>query len=656
MKKGSLSIICLLFNLLSNFCDAQNASNFWYFGYQAGLDFNTSPPTVLTNGKTHSYECSAAMSDASGNLLFYTQGDTVWDKNHNIMPNGTGIIGNTSSTQCLIIKKPGSVSTYYIFTSSPTEESGVNGYRYTEVDMTLNGGLGDVTSNKNILLYAPSSERITAVKHCNGTDIWVITQPSNQNGIKSFLVSSAGVNTTAVVSGTAIVTSSVQAYVGQLKASSDGKKIGLLKFNNSINVYNFDNYTGTVTSLLTSITSGVRYSFEFSPDSKKIFYCAGVALRVRTLCTPITTSLLFNLSGKTPIATLYSMQLAPDGNIYIMNGNSGDRDTLSVLQNPNSPTPTLSYKSIYLLGKNSGSPSGFSLPNFFIDDIIPYQAPTYSVSIPTNTTISCQDYSFSPPSVTGTDVCLQTYSVPITSIQWDFGDPASGASNTSSLSAPSHTFSAPGTYTVQHTINYLCHSYSSSQIISACSILPIELLSFTTECNSSGTTINWSTSTETNNNHFTLSKSSNAINWIEIAKINSHGNSSSINQYVYVDNFDEDQTSDIWYYQLSQIDNDGSQKKFPVLSSTCNTQKQKIIILYPNPASNDAFLKIVGYRNQSISISIQTSTGSNVFFDTVLVSHQALEYPLNLSDLSNGMYFVNITSQNKHNRFKLCKQ
>lgn len=80
---------------------AQGEGNFWYFGYNAGLDFNTNPPTPLTNGALNTAEGCAAVSDKNGNLLFYTDGSFVYDKNHNLMPNGAGLMGHPSSTQSL---------------------------------------------------------------------------------------------------------------------------------------------------------------------------------------------------------------------------------------------------------------------------------------------------------------------------------------------------------------------------------------------------------------------------------------------------------------------------------------------------------------------------------------------------------------------------
>ena len=87
--------------------------NTWYFGYKAGLDFNQAtdsiPPTVLTNSQMIAPAGSGIMADGSGNILFYSNGDTVWSRNHSIMLNGTGMGGNRLVTDGpLPIKLPGS--------------------------------------------------------------------------------------------------------------------------------------------------------------------------------------------------------------------------------------------------------------------------------------------------------------------------------------------------------------------------------------------------------------------------------------------------------------------------------------------------------------------------------------------------------------------
>src|ERR1044071_4604372 len=87
---------------------SQNQAAQWYFGQNAGLNFLTSPPSVLTNGSMAVVEGCASVSDAAGNLLFYTDGMTIWNKNHIIMGNGTGLFGAGTPVQSsLILPLPG---------------------------------------------------------------------------------------------------------------------------------------------------------------------------------------------------------------------------------------------------------------------------------------------------------------------------------------------------------------------------------------------------------------------------------------------------------------------------------------------------------------------------------------------------------------------
>ena len=142
-----LTLLLLLFCVpFTSF--AQKQGNIWYFGFKAGVDFNSGNPIGISDGAMSTEEGCASISDANGDLLFYTDGDTVYNRNHNVMPNGHGLLGNISSSQsAIIIKKPNSDSLYYIFTVDGwTGNNG--GLNYSVVDMVLDGGNGDVNGKK----------------------------------------------------------------------------------------------------------------------------------------------------------------------------------------------------------------------------------------------------------------------------------------------------------------------------------------------------------------------------------------------------------------------------------------------------------------------------------------------------------------------------
>jgi hypothetical protein len=173
--------------LLFSFLFAQKEANYWYFGNYAGLNFGLGVPVALTNGALSTGEGCSSISNSSGNLQLYTDGRFVYDKNHNQMPNGFGLLGHSSSTQSgIVVPKPLSTSQYYIFTVDAWDNGLVNGLCYSRVDMTLNNGNGDVVvAEKNVSLVPLTCEKVTAVGHADGVSYWVI--PTNGEPMSFFL-------------------------------------------------------------------------------------------------------------------------------------------------------------------------------------------------------------------------------------------------------------------------------------------------------------------------------------------------------------------------------------------------------------------------------------------------------------------------------------
>ena len=137
------------------------------------------------------YEGCAVATTARGELLFYTNGETVWNRKHQPMPNGHKLMGSGSSTQsALIVPDPGSGNIFYIFTVAP--QGTPNGLRYSIVDMTRADGFGDLP-RVNLLLIQPVAEKLAAVRHHNGRDTWVVAHRWNSNAFVSYLVTADGV-------------------------------------------------------------------------------------------------------------------------------------------------------------------------------------------------------------------------------------------------------------------------------------------------------------------------------------------------------------------------------------------------------------------------------------------------------------------------------
>ena len=90
-KLGSIISILIYSAFLAS---AQNESNIWYFGENAGLNFNSGIPVALIDGQLVRQEGCASISDNNGDLLFYTDGSLVYNKNHLVMPNGSVLTGD----------------------------------------------------------------------------------------------------------------------------------------------------------------------------------------------------------------------------------------------------------------------------------------------------------------------------------------------------------------------------------------------------------------------------------------------------------------------------------------------------------------------------------------------------------------------------------
>ncbi|MES2681640.1 MAG: hypothetical protein V4635_17225, partial [Bacteroidota bacterium] len=449
LYRAFLYLISIFLLLAGNTCFSQNENSKWYFGNQAGLDFMTNPPGILTNGVINTFEGCSGISDAAGNLLFYTDGITVWNSSHTMMSNGGLLNGNSSTSQAaVVVKQPGNPSIYFIFTlACCTNATGVN---YSVVDMSLSSGSGSVTI-KNVSLAGNSQEKLTSVRHCNGTDIWVLSQAYPSGDFRAHLVSAAGVSTTPVMSAIGSNTATGATYVGYMKFSPNGKKLGVAVCNSSLmgfDLYDFDASTGIVSNRVPLVTSTLAYGVEFSPDGTKMYGAlwGGPRLYQWDLCAGSGTAIVAS-QYTTATSGGGALQLGINGKIYMTR--SG-QSWMGVVANPNVGGSGCNYSD----NGQSISPkiNSWGLPNFITSG---FKSPPIPF---THTLTSCQTASFTAPPIvqnyTLTGCAASGYS--LMGIQWNFGDPLTGSSNTSTLSNPTHIYSGLGTYTSQLVLYYSC--------------------------------------------------------------------------------------------------------------------------------------------------------------------------------------------------------
>lgn len=337
--------------------------NVWYFGIQAGLDFNASAKP-LTGGQFATYlqEAAATWCDEAGNLLFYTNGRDVWDRNHQRMVGYTaGQLGShfSASQGALVVPLPGSSTRCFIFT---VPESGNGGLRVTEVDLSRNGGLGEVASPPRELL-TPVTEKLTAVPHCNGTDYWVLVHKVESHDFAAFLVSASGVAPTPVLSDAGSRHSAGPESIGHLKASPNGGRLAAtILGQNALELFTFNNATGRVSNpvRLTVPATTRAYGLEFSPNGKWLYFSGGYD---ENLTTGVKTIYQLDATGTTapglaasvlevgqsPAGTVGALQLGPDGKIYVAqwdyHATTSRRgyESLGVITQPDQRGPACAY-------------------------------------------------------------------------------------------------------------------------------------------------------------------------------------------------------------------------------------------------------------------------------------------------------------------------
>lgn len=360
-KRPLLILLGLLF-FWGIFAQGETAN--WYFGETAGLTFNNDGSVnALLDGRLNTFEGCATISNALGDLLFYTDGIIVYDRNHNIMQNGTGLYGDASSTQsAIIVPRPEDPNIYYIFTvdTSAFEGDQDRGLNYATVDLSQNNGNGAVVE-KNINLLADCSEKIAAVrKNCFDKSVWVMTlasengSPAFFNTYHAFEVNTEGVVTTSV--RTTFPDLAIGDPRGTLKFSPKGTQMASANMSFGLQLYDFDTETGIVSNqreLPVSGTDQSPYGIEFSSTGQYLYAHATQEFENEEyLSLLVQYDLLDNNVPASQVVldrrTIFrgSLQIGSNGKIYRTLANDYFTGTtyLSVIDNPDNKGTAANYR------------------------------------------------------------------------------------------------------------------------------------------------------------------------------------------------------------------------------------------------------------------------------------------------------------------------
>ncbi len=332
-------IACTLFlcsiSLLLHAQYTLNENRIWAFGAYAGLDFSSGQP-VPVKTTLWALEGCASVCDAGGQLLFYTNGRQVWDRQGVLMPNGEGGFPVTNSTTqaAVIVPMPDSGNKYYLFSLGQQPDDGR--LCYSVVNMELNGGLGDVEpGRKGIVIGMGFAEKMIAIPgdDCN---IWLLLRDNDAHFSKAYEITGAGINTTPVISVAGLL-SPAQAYErGVMKVSHDRRKIaaacgtsGAPGAERGVELYDFDPATGMLSNewVLDRNSPGHYYGVCFSPDDSRLYAYASSNnySRARLFQFDLTQPTAAAITAsKTELFTFESdngaestdMRIGPDGRIY----------------------------------------------------------------------------------------------------------------------------------------------------------------------------------------------------------------------------------------------------------------------------------------------------------------------------------------------------
>nr|MBK9652652.1 WD40 repeat domain-containing protein [Bacteroidota bacterium] len=274
------------FILICSHCCGQNRNNIWCFGDSAGIDFSNINNPIPIHSAIKSRGSCVSIADTNSQVLFsaYTRAG-IWgkttlvkNKQNKLMLNGSNIGGEGWYWELIIIPQPDSSEIYYLF-STGVAGSSPFGLYYSIIDMSLDSSRGAVTQKNIQLLPYAANDGLTAVKHGNGRDWWVLFRKNGlfagwyDNRFYTYLISPQGVN---FVDSQAIGSLD---YTNTLRYvfNKDGNKLAMVSLEGIVETFDFDRCTGLLSNhqLIRAKNTAqpwpALWSCAFSPNSQYLY-------------------------------------------------------------------------------------------------------------------------------------------------------------------------------------------------------------------------------------------------------------------------------------------------------------------------------------------------------------------------------------------------
>ena len=465
MKLSGLSgILFLIFVFSALSAAAQRETDHWYFGQKAGLHFaGNGNPNFLTDSKMKALEGCTAISDSLGNLLFYTAGDTVYNKFHQIMNNGYLLAGDQSATQSsVVVPDPYKPDFYYLFTVDELGNN-TNGLRYSVINVAASNGAGSVIA-KNIPLLSPVAEKITVVDDRHSRSNWIIVHGTGtaNDAFYAYRLTPTGPGS-PVISRVGLPMAGLYPNfnaTGYMKASPDGQRLAVaLPLQNKVELYRFNDSSGVVSAPIQLRQLEKAYGVEFNREGTRLYVSIErTAFQIEQFNLELADKDSVFLSRTTVgLGTgdfAGALQLARNGKIYHADVFS---NRLSLLNFPDS------------LGAKTRFNRAFQALNPLSDPSARYNQqgmPNFNQSY-----FWLPSFKFRKRCFGDSTAFTLLTTRKFQSLTWNFDDPNSGAANTSSEHNPFHIFSQPGNYQVTLTVTLLNNKVRSVTI--PVTILPL---------------------------------------------------------------------------------------------------------------------------------------------------------------------------------------
>lgn len=334
-------IICLLNIIAMQTISAQVALRNLLFNSPNNvirLDFSTTPPTPFPTGLVGNSpsEGIAHYEDGTGALIFWFNSNGVYNATGGQMSGSVGIFANSSAAEVVICPKPNDPEKYYIIYNS---ETCTNLY-YSVVDMTLNGGLGNIVPGtlNDVLASGTYAEAMEIVRIPGTNNYWLLAYQCGV-GFRRFLIDETGISPGVTI----LSYPTPPGFDGRGELEYHSGKIGMaFAFSNRVFTANFNPVSGDICdpiSLESASFSNSPYGLEFSPDGTKMYFSlwySGSNVFQYNFATNVYEGYQPNLGG---FANLGEIELGRDGKLYVVEDGGNN---ILVIDNPNEDVPEFS--------------------------------------------------------------------------------------------------------------------------------------------------------------------------------------------------------------------------------------------------------------------------------------------------------------------------